>query len=265
MSSPLASPQSWDLVADAYAAEIMPVFEAFATEALRYASPPPRSRIVDVACGPGTLAIAAARTGLQVDALDFSPRMIAGLVAKVAADGIPGITPCVGNGEALPYADATFAAAFSLFGLMFFPDRARGIAELRRVLVPGGRAVITSWQPPARLPVFAAIGASLREAVPGPVIPPPLTTPEVCRAEMAVAFADVEVHATAFAQPYASPADLWAHIERTLAPVVWLRRQLAADRWLVISANVLERITQVTGDGPGTMEMAAWMTVGTAR
>jgi 2-polyprenyl-3-methyl-5-hydroxy-6-metoxy-1,4-benzoquinol methylase len=68
MPSPLALPVSWDLVADAYADEVMAVFETFAREALRLAAPPPGARVVDVSCGPGTLALVAAAAGYEVEA-----------------------------------------------------------------------------------------------------------------------------------------------------------------------------------------------------
>src|SRR5436190_855542 len=126
--SPLANPASWDLVSSAYAEEIVPVFEQYVRDALRLAAPPPGSRVVDVACGPGTLSFIAAQAGHPVDALDFSPQMIEKLEARKRATGAA-ITAVVGDGQALPYADATFGAAFSMFGLMFFPDRAAGFRE----------------------------------------------------------------------------------------------------------------------------------------
>jgi len=50
------------------------MFEVFAREALRLAAPPPGGRLVDVACGPGTVSVLAAQADHRVDALDFSPR-----------------------------------------------------------------------------------------------------------------------------------------------------------------------------------------------
>ena len=131
MTSPLASPQPWDLVASSYEQDVMPMFETFAREALRLAAPPAGSRVVDVACGPGTLAGLAAQQGLHVDALDFSSHMIERLVAR----RLPNVTAELGDGQALPYADRTFAAGFSLFGLMFFPGSREG---LRRAATRAG-------------------------------------------------------------------------------------------------------------------------------
>src|SRR5262245_7747216 len=144
-TSPLSTPIPWDLVADEYALDVVPLFERFADAALDLAAPLEGRRVLDVACGPGTLALRAARLAEEVTALDFSAGMVRQLEAKAAAEGASNLRALQGDGQALPFPDERFDAAFSLFGLMFFPDRARGFAELRRVLVPGGRAVVSSW------------------------------------------------------------------------------------------------------------------------
>src|SRR5215468_9544402 len=123
--------------------------------------------------------------------------MIALLERRAQAEGLRGIRARVGDGQALPHPDQGHDAAFSLFGLMFFPDRARGFAELRRILRPGGRAVVSSWQPAERSRVITALFSALQQALPEPAAPPsqpPLGTEEACRAEMEQCFADVEVH-----------------------------------------------------------------------
>src|SRR5512146_2611813 len=143
--SPLATPMPWNLVAPSYTDELVPMFETWARDALAVAEVTAGARVVDVACGPGSLSVLAAQRGARVDALDFSPVMIEQLERRVTTLGLTGITPRVGDGQALPYETGTFAAGFSMFGLMFFPDRAKGFAELRRVLAPGARAVIATW------------------------------------------------------------------------------------------------------------------------
>src|SRR5437763_1678380 len=179
MESPLASPMPWDLVAVAYEQDVVPMFEAFAREALRLAAPPSGSRIVDVACGPGTLSALAARDGLRVDAIDFSPQMLERLAARTLAN----VTARLGDGQALPYEAGTFAAGFSMFGLMFFPDRAKGFAELRRVLAPGARAVVASWIPIDEIPLMKAMFAAVYGALgkPPAALPSVLSTLDQCR------------------------------------------------------------------------------------
>src|SRR5262249_2385826 len=196
------------------------------------------SRVADIACGPGTLAFIAARSGFSVDAIDFSTEMIHRLDRRARSEGVRGVTARVGDGQALPYQDETYAAAFSLFGLMFFPDRARGFAELRRVLRPGARAVVSSWQPMERVPVLAAVFAALMEALPKSpdgAVPAPLGTDEECRAEMGRSFRDVAVHPMSLSTKYPSALALWESMERSMPPLVLMRRQLGEERWAPLS------------------------------
>lgn len=269
--SPLGTPVPWDLVASGYTQELVPSFEQYARDALRLAAPPPGSRIVDVACGPGSLAVLAAQQGHTIDALDFAPNMIESLRAR--AKGLP-ITARVGDGQALPYPDATFAAGFSMFGLMFFPDRAKGFAGLRRVLVPGARAVVGSWAPLEDVPVLAAMFAALRTALsevlgdsapkPG-AIPNPLSTEDLCREEMSAAFADVEVHRIAHSQPHASADAFLDSSLRSAAPLLLLRRNVGEDRWAPIEERIRARLREALGRGPVVPVMPAFLSVGTAR
>src|SRR5687768_8703234 len=107
-SSPLATPMPWDMVADAYTAEIVPLFERYAEDALAMAGVPDGGRVLDVACGPGTLALLAAPRAGHVDAIDFSPAMVDRLRARIAATGVTNVTAQVGDGQALPFADASY-------------------------------------------------------------------------------------------------------------------------------------------------------------
>jgi SAM-dependent methyltransferase len=264
--SPLAAAPPWDLVADAYAQEVAPVFEQFAGDAIRMAGLRRRSNVVDVASGPGTLALLTAREGHRVSAIDFSANMIANLTERAARAKLD-VDARVGDGMALPYADASFDAGFSMFGLMFFPDRAKGLRELRRVVKPGGRVVISSWPPLDRVPHFsAAIGAfaELRPPPPGtPPILPALADPAACVSELREAgFRDVETKEVVHPAQYASTAALWASFERSSAPLALAKSQLGAA-WEPIAKTILERLRARFGDGPQTSELPALITVGT--
>jgi ubiquinone/menaquinone biosynthesis C-methylase UbiE len=269
----MATPVTWDLVSSVYAEEIVPVFEQYARDALRLAAPPAGARIADVACGPGTLAFVAAAAGHPVDAIDFSPQMIALLERRLQQQPAP-ITARIGDGQALPFADATYGAAFSMFGLMFFPDRAAGFRELRRVLVPGGKAVVSSWPRFEDNHVMSSMFSALREMMGkalGAATPKfgtqemPLVTPELCKQEMSAVFADVEVHSITHTQRFGSASEMWKSIERTLAPVVLMRKNLGEERWAPLGAAAEQAIVKAVGSGPPELNMPAWLTVGTAR
>jgi SAM-dependent methyltransferase len=111
-------------------------------------------RVLDVACGTGVLTReAASRAGPTgaVTGLDLSPEMLA-----VAARLSPGLRWQEGSAEALPFADQSFDAVVSQFGLMFFPDQVAGLREMMRVLVPGGRLAVAVWGSLDDTPAYAA-------------------------------------------------------------------------------------------------------------
>ncbi len=270
--SPLATPVPWNLVASAYEAEVVPQFQHFAREALRLAAPPAGSRVADVACGPGTLALLAASAGLTVDALDFSTEMIERLERRARSLDLTGVTARVGDGQALPFEDGAYAGAFSLFGLMFFPDRARGFAELRRILAPGARAVVSSWQPLESVPAMAAMFGALRETLWktfGQGGPPqsdqgPLTTADACRSEMGRSFVDVVVHPVSTEVDFPSVDALWESMQRTMAPIVMMRRGVGEERWAPLSSAARAAMAAALGEGPVKLAMNALLTVGVA-
>jgi len=263
--SPLATPLPWDLVSEDYAAETVPTFEHYARRALQLVAPAPGSRIVDVACGPGTLTTLAARDGHRVEALDFSPRMVKLLEQQIAA-GLANVTVRVGDGQALPYGDGEFAAGFAMFALMFFPERARGLRELRRVLAPGARAAISSWLPMDESPVLSAVFRAVRDAVPqSPGAPQfPLSTIDSCRSEMSASFANVEVHSVSHTTAYPSARELWQVMARTMAPIALLRERVGPARWRELDATIADSTERSLGRGSVELTATALITVGTA-
>jgi SAM-dependent methyltransferase len=101
----------------------------------------PGLRLLDVACGPGTVASEARQRGAEVTGIDFSRAML--LRARAAVPGTRGWV--TGRSEQLPIRDGRFEAVVSNFGLLHFADPARAIGEAARVLQPGGRVGLTVW------------------------------------------------------------------------------------------------------------------------
>jgi demethylmenaquinone methyltransferase / 2-methoxy-6-polyprenyl-1,4-benzoquinol methylase len=108
----------------------------------------PGSRALDVATGTGDLAIELRARGAEVIGLDFSERML-----ELAREKAPGIEFVQGNALELPYPAASFDAVTVGFGARNFSDLDRGLAELARVLRPGGRVVILEITSPQRPPL----------------------------------------------------------------------------------------------------------------
>ena len=265
--SPLALSSTWDLVSPAYTAEVAPMFEAFANHALDLAALPAGSKVADVAAGPGTLSFLAAARGLFVSALDFSPRMIERLVARAAQEGITRVEATVGDGQRLPWGDASFDGAFSMFGLMFFPDRAAGFRQLSRVLRPGAPAIVSSWTDLSRDPVLSLVFGKLRELLNrgGSARPGfPLTTPDDCRAEMSAGgFVDVDVVEHAITSTAASAEAFVAHMVRTNA-LVALTKQGMGDAFAPVQEALVALLRANAGEGEIAATMRANLIVGRA-
>ncbi len=113
----------------------------------------PGDRVLDACCGTGDLAVAAEREGGHVTGLDFSPAMLERARRKSGT-----ITWVEGDLLALPFDDGSFDAATVGFGVRNVADLEQGVAELRRVLRPGGRlAILEITQPRGVLKPFFSL------------------------------------------------------------------------------------------------------------
>jgi len=106
----------------------------------------PGERVLDLAAGTGDLAIAAAARGGVVTALDLAPRMVR--LARAKADAAA-VRFLVGDMTALPLAPASVDVVTTGYGLRNVPDLPRAIAEIGRVLAPGGRFLSLDFERPA--------------------------------------------------------------------------------------------------------------------
>ena len=132
------------------------IFDRYARELVDRARPiGPSDRILDLGCGTGIVArILRERLGgaARIIGLDASAAMI-GKARSVA----PELDFRDGNAMALPFPDHSFDLVLSQQMLQFVPDRAAALREARRVLVPGGRLLLSTWRPRAMAPLHDAI------------------------------------------------------------------------------------------------------------
>ena len=124
------------------------LFTPWAHDLIERLAPPPGSTVLDVATGPGTVALLLAqrvgRAG-KVLAADISPSMLQIARAKsVPADAAP-IEWIEAPAAPLPLPDASVGLITCQQGLQFFPDKVGALREMRRVLEPGGRAAVAVW------------------------------------------------------------------------------------------------------------------------
>ncbi|WP_228486802.1 class I SAM-dependent methyltransferase [Paludibaculum fermentans] len=106
----------------------------------------PGSRLLDVGCGSGQLALIAARAGAQVTGCDIATNWLEQASLRAMAEDLDAVFE-EGDAEALPYRDGQFDVVVSLIGAMFAPRPERVAAELTRVCWPGGLIAMANWTP----------------------------------------------------------------------------------------------------------------------
>ncbi len=140
----------------------------------------PGMHILDIASGSGTPAFAlAAAVGPHghVTATDLSAGMLAAAERHARQMGVTNIAFQEADAERLPFADASFDCVTCRWGIMYVADVEQGLAEIRRVLKPGGRAAFAVWGPLDQNPLFQLFAPLMRRMTlpePEPGAPSPL-------------------------------------------------------------------------------------------
>ena len=104
----------------------------------------PGSRLLDVACGSGQLALMAAKDGVEVTGVDIAGNLVERAQARAQAEGLK-VRFKEADAEALPFDDASFDVVVSLIGAMFAPRPDLVAKELLRVCAPGGTIAMANW------------------------------------------------------------------------------------------------------------------------
>lgn len=149
------------------------IFAPWARDLVARADVRPGDRVLDVACGTGavTREVAARLAGAgRLVGLELSAGMLA--AARAASDGLP-ITWHEGDATALPFESDAFDWVFCQQGLQFFPNKPAALREMRRVLAPGGRVLLSVWRTTRNNPGYLALEEALARQVGAPVALPP--------------------------------------------------------------------------------------------
>ena len=267
---PDQAPAGWDDHVEAYEAAFEPLTDIFAGRALDALGSLRGVRLIDVGAGAGGAALAAARRGAQVTAVDASEKMAARIATRAAAAGVTTIKARAMDGGRLDLPDAAFDAALSIFGVVLFPDAAGGLREIHRVLRPGGRAAVVTWTQPHRY----ELAARLRDAIlavrgaelPSTGLPAQLryVDPKVFKALLAGAGFGIEKVETIEAQ-WPVPSARWIAERLGFAPgLAAMLAALGPDKAAVLD-SFAEKLEADKGAGRISLGAVAHVAVGVKR
>jgi ubiquinone/menaquinone biosynthesis C-methylase UbiE len=161
----------WQLTGSApetYEQVLVPAFMTHSQQLVALAALQRGERVLDVACGTGIVARLATQmvgTAGKVVAVDVNEGMLSMARTVPQQHDGPPIEWRQSDAAALPFPDAAFDVVFCQYGLEFFADRAAGLREVARVLVPGGRLVLRVWRALERQPFYVALYEALERHV----------------------------------------------------------------------------------------------------
>jgi ubiquinone/menaquinone biosynthesis C-methylase UbiE len=209
-------------------------------------------RVLDVAAGNGNATLAAARRGCVVTSTDYVGSLLERGAERARAERLD-VAFQVADVEALPFADASFDAVVSTFGVMFAPDHARSAAEMARVARPGGRIGLANWTPDSLIGrMFKVLG----RYVPPPVgvQPPSLWGTEAhLRTLFGEAAAAVQATPRHFAFRYRSAAH-FIHVFRTwYGPVNKAFAAQTPEKADALAAELADLLNGMNRAGPGSL------------
>jgi ubiquinone/menaquinone biosynthesis C-methylase UbiE len=209
-------------------------------------------RVLDVAAGNGNATLAAARRGCIVTSTDYVGSLLDRGAERARAERLE-VAFQVADVEALPFADASFDAVVSTFGVMFAPDHTRSAAEMARVVRPGGRIGLANWTPDSLIGrMFKVLGGY----VPPPVgvQPPSLWGTE---AHLRTLFGDTAatVQATPrhFAFRYRSAAHFIDVFRAWYGPVNKAFAAQTPEKADALAADLAELLNGLNRAGPGSL------------
>ncbi|SMF37186.1 class I SAM-dependent methyltransferase [Pseudobacteriovorax antillogorgiicola] len=230
----LSQASAWDAVAIDYDRVNRQFMLEFSRSALKSISLQANWRVLDVACGPGTTSLYLSEFVDQVDAVDFSPKMIQVLKRNIKAEHIDNIFPMEANGQDLPFDESRFDLVVSMFGLMFFPERLQGLREIYRVLKPGAPVVLSSWALAEKSSFMQTLGAAFaffhdEEATGGAF--PWSETADIKSDLDQVGFNSVQIEEV-YHEFEVGPIDrFWANIVKGSAPLVDRKQRMTPEEW----------------------------------
>ena len=263
---PVTEPGPWNAVAAGYDEVFFSRLTDLTDAAIELLRPESGDRVLDVATGPGTVAVRLAPRVGHVMAIDFAEGMIELLRGHAMRSRLPNLEARVMDGEDLAFEDSSFDAAISMFGVFLFDDRKRGLSEMLRVVVPGGRVLFSSWAEPSKNSMLGVGLEALRAALPDlprQAGPTPTQDPARCAEELeAVGFEQVSTQLFERKLSYTSVSEYWSLFERGAAPLAVLKNRLGAQAYAEAAVRAQTALSATYGNGPLELTCSAILTYG---
>jgi ubiquinone/menaquinone biosynthesis C-methylase UbiE len=269
--------QQWENVAEAWNrwGPTLQGWLAPATEAmLQMARLAPGDRVLDIAGGSGEPALTAvAHVGPSgyVLCTDIATNLVRLAAQNAHARGLNAdqFEARAMDGEYLELPDASFDAALSRLGLIYFPDRPQALAEIHRVLKPGGRVALASFTTPAANPFFAIPITVIRRraqlAAPAPGSPGPfsLGSREVMEEALRQAgFRDLETRVIAAPLRFASAGECLRFEQESFGALHEMLASVSDAERAAAWAEIEQELMQF--EGPDGFESPSELLIGAA-
>lgn len=209
-------------------------------------------RVLDVAAGNGNVSLAAARRWCEVTSTDYVPALLARAEERAKANGFS-IDFQEADAEALPFADASFDAVVSTFGVMFTPDQEAAASEMLRVCRKGGRIGLANWTPQGFIgQMFKTVGRHLPPPA-GAKSPALWGTRERLDELFGAGAASIKASPRNHVFRYRSPAHFIEVFATYYGPMVKALAALGEERGDALLADIGELIARLNRADDGTM------------
>lgn len=200
--------------------------------------------VLDIAAGNGNATLAAARRGAKVTSTDYVSSLLERGAERARAERLD-VKFEVADAEALPYADGSFDAVLSTFGVMFAPDQAKSASELARVCRSGGKIGMANWTPEGFIgQLFKTLGRHLPP--PAGVQPPSRWGSEAALREMfSGQYSEMVVTKKMFNFRYRSPAHFIEIFRNWYGPVHKAFLALSEEQGKALEHDLTELMLQL--------------------
>ena len=254
----LKAAATYNAAADHFDAEPLAFWDTYGRRTVRRLALQPGARVLDVCCGTGASALPAAQAAGpagSVIAFDLAEALLRLADAKARAAGLPNIEFRRADMTRLGFPDSHFDAVVCVFGIFFVPDMEAQVAELWRMVRPGGQLAITTWGPGIFSPAYEIWREAVRRVRPdlysGFNPWDRISTPGAVRKLFADAgVREVEITPEEGHQPLRSPEDFW-----TIAlgsGLRWTIEQMGAESARRVREDVLDSLAEKGVDRVGT-------------